>query len=173
MCIRDRCLAYTVNYVKYLAETGVDAISFGHAMASNTVISAQNYQDFALPYETRLVSAIHENGVRAITHICGDIHGIVELITRNGSDIIDFDHLCDVSRLKTQTDRVLRGNIDPSLLANGTPQEVYDQTAKVVQEGKKGGNFILGSGCEVTATTPPENLKAFVQAGRDFGKCDE
>ena len=81
-----------------------------------------------LPYETRLVSAIHENGGRAITHICGDIHGIVELITRNGSDIIDFDHLCDVSRLKTQTDKVLRGNIDPSLLANGTPQEVYDQT---------------------------------------------
>lgn len=167
----ERCLAYTVNYIKYLAETGVDAISFGHAMASNTVISAQNYEEFALPYETRLVSAIHDNGVKAITHICGDIHGIADRIARNGSDIIDFDHLCDVTELKKQTGKVLRGNIDPSLLANGTAQEVYNQTAKVVQEGKKGGNFILGSGCEVTATTPPENLKAFVQAGRDFGNC--
>ena len=166
----ERCLKYTMNYVKYLARTGVDAIIFGHAMASNSVISPQNYVDFALPYETRLVEAIHNNGVKAMTHICGNIEGIIEHIDKNGSDFIDFDHLCDVTKLKRQTKKVLRGNIDPSYLANSTPEEVYERTAEIVQKGRKGGRFILGSGCEITATTPPENLKAFVKAGRDFGK---
>lgn len=166
----ERCLQYTMNYVRYLSRTGVDAIIFGHAMASNTVISPQCYCEFALPYETRLVEAIHKNGVKAMTHICGNIEGIIEEINKNGSDFIDFDHLCDVSKLKEKTQKVLRGNIDPTYLANSTPQEVYARTGQIVQEGKKGGRFILGSGCEITATTPPENLKAFVKAGRDFGR---
>lgn len=166
----ERCLAYTMNYAKNLAETGLDAISFGHATASNTVISAQQYANFALPYEKRLIEAIHGSGVKAITHICGNIYGIIDKINTNGTDMIDFDHQCDVMELRKYTDKILRGNVDPTLLAEGTPEEVYEAAAAVVKAGKTGGKFILGSGCEITATTSEENLKAFVQAGRDFGK---
>lgn len=165
----ERCLNYTVNYVKYIAQAGADAISFGHAMASNTVISPKNYEEFALPYERRLVDAIHKTGAKAITHICGSILKTIDKINENGSDVIDFDHICDVRELKQKTNKVIRGNIDPALLVRATPQEVYDEVRKVVTEGKKGGHFILGSGCEITMVALPENLKAFMQAGRDFG----
>lgn len=166
----ERCLQYSINYVKYLADTGLDAISFGHAMASNNVISPQNYEEFALPYEKRLIEAIHRNGVRAITHICGDIHRTIEKISTNGTDIIDVDTANDMPALREHTTKVLRGNISPALFANGTSEEVYEETARVVRSMKEGGQFILGSGCEITAVTPPENLHAFVRAGREFGK---
>ncbi len=33
-----------------------------------------------------------------------------------------------------------------------------------------GGNFILNSSCAIPATTPAENLQAFIQTAREFGE---
>ncbi|MCI8591195.1 MAG: hypothetical protein HFI88_02365 [Lachnospiraceae bacterium] len=54
-------------------------------------------------YEKRLIEAIHRNGVRAITHICGDIHRTIEKISTNGTDIIDVDTANDMPTLREHT----------------------------------------------------------------------
>ncbi|MEG2117462.1 MAG: uroporphyrinogen decarboxylase family protein, partial [Clostridia bacterium] len=110
----DRCCAYSENYARQLVRNGADGVSFGHAMASCSVISPSYYEEFALPYEKRLVNAIHEEGGVAITHICGNITMIADKINTNGSEIIDFDHCCDLTTLLRKTTKILRGNIDPA-----------------------------------------------------------
>ena len=151
-------------------QRGVDSLSFGHAMASNSMISPDQYEEFALPYEKQLVEAMHRNNIKANTHICGNIDAIAPLITQNGCDIIDFDHMCNIDTLLDKTTQVLRGNIDPAILVNAAPGEVYELTSQLVHKMKGTGRFILGSGCEISAETPAENLHAFVKAGRDFGQ---
>lgn len=168
-CLLQRCLNYTMNYVKCLVAAGADAVSFGHAMASSNVISPAYYEEFALPYEKKLVETIHNEGAAAITHICGNIEKIIPKINDNGTDIIDVDASNDIVAIAQKSKKVLRGNISPVLLANGTAQEVYNETARVVKLMKESGKFILGTGCEMTAVTPTENIEAFVRAGRDFG----
>lgn len=165
----ERCLKFSMHYARLLVEAGADAVSFGHAMASCTVISRDRYLEFAQPYEKRLVDAIHAAGGAAITHICGNIMPILGDIEKNGSDIIDFDHLCDPQEVLNATSCIIRGNIDPALLANGTPEEVYQEAARVASLCKNSLRFILGSGCEITAATPQENLFAMIKAGRSFG----
>lgn len=165
----ETCAQTAIVYAKALAEAGADAIAFGHAMASPSVISRGQYKEFAAPYETRLIAAIHEAGAKAITHICGNIEPVADLIAQTGPDIIDFDHMCNIDVLKEEApEAVFRGNIDPALLALGTPEQVRERVKELLATAEQ-GMLILGTGCEVALNTPAENLHAFVKAGRDFG----
>lgn len=165
-----RCADYSKNYAKALIEAGADAVSFGHAMASCTVISPQNYLEFAADYEKELVDAIHKAGGAAITHICGNIVPIAREIEKNGSEMMDFDHMCVLEQMLENTSCILRGNIDPALVANGTPGQVYEASCELVKRGKASKRFILGLGCEVSLNTPLENLAAMNNARLDCGR---
>lgn len=168
----QRCTDVAIAYMKELVRAGADAIAFGHATSSCDVISREMHGEFALPYEKQLVDAIHACGAKAITHICGNIAPIVDLISDNGSEVIDFDHVCDIREIKANAapEKVFRGNIDPTLLAMGTPEGIREAVRLLLEQVGDEPRFILGSGCEIALNTPPENLHAFVQAGREFGR---
>ena len=135
------------------------------------MISRKQYEEFALPYEKELISAIHQAGATAITHICGNTEPIIDLIAQTGCDIIDFDHVCQIEALREKApNAIFRGNIDPALLALGTEDDVYEAVKALIAADGRSGRLILGSGCEVALNTPIENLHAFVRAGREFGK---
>ena len=80
---------------------------------------------------------------------------------------VSYTHL--PQEVLNATSCIIRGHIDPALLANGTPEEVYQEAARVASLCKNSLRFILGSGCEITAATPQENLFAMIKAGRSFG----
>lgn len=165
----QRCTDFGCRCAKAMIEAGADGISIGHATASCTVISPAAYQEFALPYEKQLIDTIHQAGGIAITHICGNILPIAEYIAQNGSEIIDCDHMCDMAQVYAKTGKVVRGNVDPALLAKGTPEQVYEAARRLMEENKDTKRFILGTGCEVNLGTPSENLKALAAARRDLG----
>jgi len=166
----ERCLQVSIAYGKALLDAGADAIAYGHATASSTVISKEHYEIFALPYEKRLVKALQEHGGKVVTHICGNIAPIIDLVTENGSDIIDFDHMCDLEELLTHNQKIYRGNIDPALLALGTEEQIEKAVKNLLLSVKGENRLILGSGCEIGLNTPIENLKMLVEAGRKYGK---
>ncbi|WP_312642489.1 uroporphyrinogen decarboxylase family protein [Hydrogenoanaerobacterium sp.] len=170
----QRCTDVSIAYAKELIAAGADGIAYGHATASSTVISRAHYEEFALPYEKQLVGAIQECGAKAITHICGNIEPIVDLISQNGADVIDFDHVCDINQLMTKTspEKIFRGNLDPTLLAFGTTGEIRQKVKELLEKAGDTGRLLLGSGCEIALNTPQKNLHAFVSAGRDYGKIE-
>lgn len=162
------CTQAAISQARELIRTGADAVAFGHATASPNVISRNAYCEFALPYEKRIIDAIHEEGGIAITHICGKIETIVDKIAENGSDIIDFDSANDIQVLleKTGGKKVFRGNIAPVLFTEGTPEEIKKAVKDLLDRDGGSGKLLLGSGCEVNLNTPAENLQAFMEAAR-------
>lgn len=165
-----RCVEQSKHYAKALVEAGADIIAFGHATASCSVVSREIYRTFALPYEKELVAYIHSLGAKAATHICGNIHPIADLIATNGSDIMDFDSVNDVSELiRTAPHMVLRGNLSPTLLATGTPEQIELETKKLLEATANFPGYLLSSGCEVNRNVPDENLCAMVRAVKQYG----
>lgn len=162
------CTQAAISQARELIRTGADAVAFGHATASPNVISRAAYCEFALPYEKQIIDAIHEEGGIAITHICGKIESIVDMIAQNGSDIIDFDAANDIQVLleKTEGKKVFRGNIAPVLFSEGTPAEISQAVNELLARDGGSNRLILGSGCEVNLNTPEENLQAFMEAAR-------
>ena len=158
-------------YAKALVDAGADMIGHGHATASSSVISRNAYAEFALPYEKDLISYIHSLGAKGLTHICGSITNIVDLISTNGADVIDFDSVNDPVELMDKASNYVtfRGNIAPAFLATGTPEAIDAEVKRVMERTAGRPNFFLSSGCEVNLNVPPENLAAMVDAGKKYG----
>ena len=65
---------------------------------------------------------------------------------------------------------IITGNINPSVLQTGTPEDVYKLTKQAIEKGKKcPGGFMLAPGCEMPPRTPEQNILAMMQAVSDFG----
>ena len=166
----SKCLDVAIEYGSALIDSGADAIAFGHALASSTVISRTHYEEFALPYEKKLVAALHNKGAKVFTHICGNIEPIIDLISQNGSDVIDFDYICKIENLLNRSNKIFRGNIDPAVLAFGTEKIICDKINELFSKSKNSNRLILGTGCEVSLNTPEMNLINLVKYARELGK---
>ena len=67
-------------------------------------------------------------------------------------------------------DMVLIGNIDQvDFMVKASPEEVRSRVKEVLDKVKPRGNFILSSTDWFFDNTPDENLRAFAEAGKEFG----
>ena len=165
-----------IVYLKALLEAGSDVAQLGDSLASLSMISPAIYEKYVYPFECKIFTAIRplvrEKGAVTLLHICGDTRKILPLMAKTGANILEIDSLVDMGEAKALTGGsvALMGNLDPSaVLLQGTPEDVR-AAALACMKGTDAlsGGFILGSGCEVAPRTPPENLKALVDAAHGF-----
>ncbi len=62
----------------------------------------------------------------------------------------------------------LLGDVPPTLLTVGTPDDIYDYVHDLVRDIGPTG-LLLCPGCDAPINAKPENMEAFVAAGREFG----
>ncbi|MBI4180919.1 MAG: hypothetical protein HY528_03215, partial [Chloroflexi bacterium] len=68
---------------------------------------------------------------------------------------------------------IIEGNLDTTVIQEGTPDEVYKEAKKVIEQGKSLANgFILRPACELPPLSPAENMRAITRALNDFGWYD-
>jgi MtaA/CmuA family methyltransferase len=163
------CCELSVHFSLAQLEAGADIIGLGDAAASQ--ISPAMYRRFALPYEQKVFSEVHNAGGIGRLHICGDTNKILPDMVASGAKIIDLDWMVDMSAAVNQFgDQVsFCGNVDPvAVLLQGTPEEVYLATLANLKAG--GMHSICAAGCEVPINTPNENLAAQNRALQDYGQ---
>lgn len=151
---------YQLSFAKAQVEAGADIIGIGDAAAS--LMGPALYEEFALPYEQKLVREIHNMGAKTKLHICGNIEPILELVNQVESDIVDVDWMVDFEKAvnvfkngKTSA----CGNLDPvAVLLQGTEKDVIATVDKCIAVAD--AKTIIAAGCEVPGMTPYENLIA-------------
>ncbi len=154
--IIQNAIAFAVAQVK----AGADMIGIGDAAAS--LIAPDMYAEFVLPFEKKLIEAIHNAGAAVKLHICGNIINHISHMARSGADIIDVDWMVplDKAREFAGPDITLCGNFNPAgVLLEGSPEDVAEAARQCLKAG--GDKFILMPGCEVPPATPEQNIRAF------------
>jgi len=146
-------------------EAGAPMIGAGDAAAS--LISAEAYREFALPYEKRVCEAVHKAGGLLKLHICGNTSHIMADMTALDADLYNVDHLVNFDlAMKNYTahGKAFKGNLDPvEDILFSTPEECRKKAAACVEKAK-GMKYILSPGCEVPEGTPDEVFLAFCDA---------
>jgi MtaA/CmuA family methyltransferase len=153
------CTQQAVRFALAQVEAGADFIGIGDAAAS--LIGPRFYQQFALPYEKRIIQAIHAAGAKAKLHICGNINPILNLVVLAGADILDIDWMVDFAKAAAASGNqtAVCGNFNPvSVLLQGSENDVARAVQKCLEVEIP--NTLLAAGCEVPRDTPIENLKA-------------
>jgi uroporphyrinogen decarboxylase len=148
----------------------------GCATSSNQIISPNQFQEFALPYQREVHEHALSKGVNNIfCHICGEqndnlLHWVQVPFGQRG--ILSFGEEVELTRaIEIFGDRhIVAGNVEPRLIAEGTWQEIYQRAKACIEKAKDApGGYILMSGCDVPPSSPPYNIYALRKAVMDFG----
>lgn len=153
------CTQQAILFAVEQVKAGADFIGIGDAAAS--LIGPDMYAEFALPYEKRIVEAVHKQGAKAKLHICGNISSIIDIISESGADIIDVDFPVDFAAANRAFENKCSacGNFSPiEILLQGNPETVGDAVISCVNAGNE--RTFIAAGCEVPVSTPPENVMA-------------
>lgn len=149
-------------------QAGADTIGMSDAAAS--LISPAMYERFVFPVQARVLASIKAKrpDVVARLHMCGRITHLLPQVALLPVDVFELDFPVDLAlaRQYLGPDRVILGNVSTvGVMLSGTPDEVY--AAAAACHAACGDRHIVGTGCEVSPNTPPENLHALVAYARD------
>jgi uroporphyrinogen decarboxylase len=169
-----RLLAYATRSVNRLsaaliAEGGLPMLV--DPLASGSVISREQYRQFALPYEAEAIRFLHRWDLDVVLHICGDTSSTIDLMPDSGADLLSIDRIDVGQAIAGAGDRCrLIGNYDTTAMLLASPAEVERDVAAMVEKGRScPRGYIAATGCEVPLAAPAENLRAFVRAARAAG----
>ena len=147
-------------------QAGCPMVGAGDAAAS--LISPDQYREFALPYERRVNEAIHRAGGLVKLHICGNTGALLNDIVTCGADLFNVDHMVSFDaacEVYGRAGKCFKGNIDPVADMLQATAEQCRQRARKCIDRAKGLRYMLGAGCEVPAAVSDEVFRAFCQAG--------
>lgn len=153
------CTKQAIRFAEEQIKAGADFIGIGDAAAS--LIGPENYKKFALPYEKRIIEAIHALDAQVKLHICGNINPLLELLVDTKADIIDLDWMVDFKKAVEvfSGKAAANGNFDPvGVLMQGSTQKVKEAVKACIKVGDD--TTFISAGCEVPASTTYENMYA-------------
>jgi uroporphyrinogen decarboxylase len=158
-----------------MRRAGVEVFYMGDASASASVISPRYFREYVFPYYRAYVDEVHRLDAIAYVHVCGNARPLAEMLIEAGIDCLDtMDPLggVDPADIRRRVGRraALMGGISTLTLLNGTPAQVEEEARACILAAGREGGYVLAAGCMVPRDTPPENVRALVRAGHEYGR---
>jgi uroporphyrinogen decarboxylase len=157
-------------YVKELKKEG--AIIFYICEHDVQMMPPKVFREFSLNYLPGLFTIFEYN----ILHLCGKVSPHLSVTAESlkqlrGLNTLSIGHHVDIATTIELLDHKigLAGNIDHiKLLPHGTPKEIEIAVHNAIRSSGGDNRFIVSPGCEITTDTPIMNVKALVQAARNY-----
>ena len=171
----NHCREVIETYIRAQMEAGADGSSIGDSIAGPDVCNPDFYREFALPQEKKLFKDLKKDYGRPVSlHICGDATNIVPEMIESGARILELDYKIDQERVRKLVEEQVAflGPLDPVLLGSGSPKKVYKRTQELLSLWASHDGLIFGPGCAMNAGTPGDNIKAMIDAVREFSPAE-
>lgn len=143
--------------------------------AASAMVAPKLWNRFVWPYYVQLIEALIAEDITPVLHWdqdwTRDLGRLRELPAKK--IVLNLDGMTDVRKFKELVgDRVcMLGDVPASILATGTPDDVYNYVRDLVRDVGPTG-LMLSSGCDIPVNAKPENVEALVAAGREYGRVD-
>jgi len=140
---------------------------------ASAMLSPKLWNRFVWPYIVKYVNAVAEKGYTPILHWdhdwTRDLERLDELPAKKV--VLNPDGMTDVRKFRkiVGDNMSLLGDVPATLFAIGTPDDIYNYVRDLVRDTGTTG-LLLCPGCDAPINTKPENMAAFVAAGKEFGK---
>lgn len=158
------CMEQNLWFAKEQVREGADIIGLGDAATS--LIGHSLYEEFALPYQQKMIQAIHDMGAKVKLHICGNVNPVLDLIAQTGTDMVDLDYMVDLEKAAEilPENCCICGNFNPvTVMFQGMPEQVKEEVRRCKKIKDKNRNFIA-PGCEIPRDTDVRNVLAMQEA---------
>lgn len=159
-----------LEYHRLMKQAGVHITSFGDSSCGPDLISRDCYLKFGLPFHKKLADSLNSENIKTMCHICGNLDNILEDVVGLGFPSIEIDYKTNIKRAAgiMESKCIMSGSVDPSgIFYFSKPQEVRTATLEVL-DAFGGNNMIACSGCAISAGTPKENIRMFVETVKNY-----
>jgi len=134
--------------------------------------SLEIYERFEFPYMKKMVEAFAEEGLITVMHLDQDYTLNLPYFKELPPKMVvaELDSMTDIFKAKEilKGHMCIAGDVPAALTTLGTPEEVETYCKKLIDVVGEGGGFILSSGCTVPVDCKIENLKAMVDASKNY-----
>ena len=175
----DKIFEYQMASGKILAELGADILWLGDDFGTqdSLILSPGIWREFFKPLYARLFSAYKEikPDIKIAFHSDGNIEPLLPEFIEIGVDIFQAvqPKAIDPAHLKRKFGGRLSfwGTVDiQEVMPFGTPDDVFNEIKTRIETVGPGGGFILAPSHGIQPDVPLENILAFYEAAREYGK---
>lgn len=160
----DYVTSFLIEYAKLLIDNGADLISIGDPTATGEILGPKMFEEYAVRYLNKLIEGIHSLNAPVIVHICGNMNTVKNLIPQIKSDAISTDAVVNLRLLKEEFPSLTTmGNLSTYLLQFGTPDKVYAQTKRLLNDGID----IISPACGLSTSSSLENIQALTNTVKE------
>jgi len=158
------------EYVRMLVCVGAQVICILEPSA--VMLGPDDFEAFSGNYVHHINESCRYTDVATVYHTCGNTTPLVQKMAAAGVDAVSLDSGemgVDLPAIAAQLPQeiMVMGNISPTgTILTGTPDEVSKEVNELLEKMAPHPNFILSTGCDLPEETPLDNIKAFMQAGR-------
>ena len=163
----ELCFAYLEPFI----DAGVSIISLADPTSSGDLISREQFQEFSLPYLTKVAARVKERGVWLVVHICGNTTNRLDLIPSSGANIMSVDYKVDLGEARRLLDGriAFAGNMNPvAVMQKETPQGVAEACRQAIAKAQPSVGYLLMPGCDIPPSVPIENVRAMVETAHEY-----
>jgi uroporphyrinogen decarboxylase len=142
------------------------------------VMSPDAYKKLVWPEYKKLWDLIKsKTDAKIFYHSCGSLYPMIPYLIEGGVDILHpiqplAAEMGDREKLKREFGDQLTfwGGFDQQhMLPFGTPEEVKEETKKLLDAFMPGGGFVFAAGHNIQSDVPPENVIALFDTVREYG----
>ncbi len=158
--VLDKLSVAVSDYLSAKIEAGVDAVQIFDTWGG--ILSPHDYEEFSLPYITKIISSIKRTNEPIIFFAKG-VHYDLTKIAASGADVLGLDWTNDISVARTVLSgkTAIQGNMDPTLLY--APKErIKEEVIRILSSYGRGSGHIFNLGHGILPDVDPENAKAMV-----------
>ncbi|MDZ7262884.1 MAG: uroporphyrinogen decarboxylase family protein [candidate division KSB1 bacterium] len=164
--VLEFCTSVINRYAQALVAAGADIVAILEPTA--VMLSPDAFWKFSGQFIKRIIEQIP---VIPVLHICGNTTHLIPSMVQTGAQGLSLDAMVNFPKvIQTVPETVfLIGNIDPvRVMLRGTPQQVREETSRLLEQMRPYPNFILSTGCDLPPETPLENIEAFMEVGKNW-----
>jgi uroporphyrinogen-III decarboxylase len=166
--VLEQMVRRTIDSVNAL---GVFTVNFPLHKGDDTFMSNKQFEKFYWPSLKKLILALIDEGIMVSLFCEGSYNNRLEYIGDfpKGWVTWQFDRT-DMAKAKRIMGKncCIVGNVPSSLLAFGDVNDVKEYCRKLIETCAPGGGYVLTGGTAVTEAKP-ENLRALMEAAREYG----
>jgi uroporphyrinogen decarboxylase len=170
----DTIAEYNLAIISEVTRYDVDAVMFGDdwGQQNGLLFSPRLWRRLIRPRIAQMYQAVHAAGKAVFIHSCGKVQSLFPELIELGVDVFNpfQPEVMDPVQIKQQYGSQLAfygGMSIQKLLPFGTPQQVRDETHRLIDTVGQGGGFIIAPAHDMPGDIPVENIIAFWETVRE------
>ncbi len=136
-------------------------------------LSPRQFKRFYMPYLKKLVHNLIDRGIIPLLALEQDCSHLIEFILElpPRKCIVNLD-TSDIFKAKKilEGHTCIAGNVPMNLMVTGTPQDIRDYCARLIQELAPGGGFMMSGALGIPDNAREENVRAMIEYTLEQGK---